>query len=325
MAPRTRYFLVGSGLVIVIGLCTGLVAYYGGVPGRAARLTELSYVPNTASAVGYADVADILGSPFHQQLRQLLPSGDDKGKFQAETGIDVEHDIDSVVAVASGQGPTGFGGLVLVRGRFDQAKIEAVVVGHGATAATHRNVRLLIAPNETNNGMPEQVPVIAFLEPGLVAFGTRSAVEQSIDAAATNSGAGQDSEIFAAVSGVERSGNAWFVARADSLAADSALPAVLKQHLGGVRWIAVGADIDSGVRAVVRAETQDLQAAQDLRAVVNGAIAAARLITSRDARLDAALNSVQTSGNGSTVQVEFTVPAEFLELVKEKGAWPAVH
>jgi len=58
MSSRTRYFLIGSSLVVVVGLCTGLVAYYNGsAPGSStARLPELAYLPADASAVAYADV-----------------------------------------------------------------------------------------------------------------------------------------------------------------------------------------------------------------------------------------------------------------------------
>jgi hypothetical protein len=323
MAPRTRYFLVGSGLVVVIGLCSGLVAYYAGAPGRSARLSELAYVPRTANALAYADVADIIDSPFHQHLRQLMPAGNDRSEFQNETGIDVERDIDSVIAAMHGRTHSGLNGLVLVRGRFDQSKIEATATGHGAVAEAYRNVKLLVAPGDP--GEASGRPTIAFLEPGLLAFGARDAVRQGLDAAAEGAGANQDSELMAAVSGVERSGNAWFVARADAMASDASVPDVIRQHIAGVRWLAAGANVDRGVRAMVRADTRDNETAQNLRAVVNGAVAAARLLSSRDARLDAILNSIQTSGSGSTVELEFTLPAEFLELAKETGHWPTVH
>ena len=46
MASRTRYFLIGSALVVVVGLCTGLVAYYSGaLPGRTTAMAEFDYLP----------------------------------------------------------------------------------------------------------------------------------------------------------------------------------------------------------------------------------------------------------------------------------------
>ena len=36
MTKRTRYLMAGAARVLVVGLCTGLVAYYGGFPALSA-------------------------------------------------------------------------------------------------------------------------------------------------------------------------------------------------------------------------------------------------------------------------------------------------
>ena len=45
MTKRTRYFVFGSVTVLLVGLCTGLVAYYTGMPmgafGQSSGLSEL--------------------------------------------------------------------------------------------------------------------------------------------------------------------------------------------------------------------------------------------------------------------------------------------
>ena len=60
MTAKTRYFLFGSVLVLVVGLSIGLVAYYGGMPeGLFAGQQgpeELKYVPADATVVAYANV-----------------------------------------------------------------------------------------------------------------------------------------------------------------------------------------------------------------------------------------------------------------------------
>ena len=56
MTQRTRYFMFGSALVILVSLCTGLVAYYSGnLPLRASSVgpAELAYVSSDATAVAY--------------------------------------------------------------------------------------------------------------------------------------------------------------------------------------------------------------------------------------------------------------------------------
>src|SRR6187402_3262535 len=120
MNQRTRYFLIGSAFVVLVGLCTGIVAYYGGdlVAGRAAT-PEFSYLPPDATGVAFVDVQEIMKSGFAQKLRQFLPTGEDKDRLAAQLGVDLERDIDSVVASMSGGGPES--GVVVLRGRFDAA------------------------------------------------------------------------------------------------------------------------------------------------------------------------------------------------------------
>lgn len=325
MAPKTRYFLVGSALVVVVGLCTGLVAYYSSsLPGRSAARVEFTYLPADAAAVAYANVSDIMASEFSQHVRQLLPTGENKAKFEAETGIDIERDIDTVTMAMTGAAPSDGGALVVVRGRFDAAKIEALAVAHGATAAEYRTVRVLSGPEGQSAA---GTPAVAFLEDGLIALGSRDSLHKAIDASADSRSAMGDQELMDAVAGIERSGNAWFVGRTEAVSQHPGVPDAVRQQLTGVRWVAVGADIQQGVRGRLRAVARDDQAAADLRGVVNGIISAARLMANSDARLQSALSSIQTSGTGSTVEVEFALPAELLELARDmhqlEGGLPA--
>ncbi len=106
MTRSTRYFLVGSALVITLGLGTGLLAYYNGnlplgLSGRSADV-ELAYLPADSAAVGFADVHAIMNSEFRQKLRQVLPTGEELGKFKDELGVDIERDIDTVSAAYLG-------------------------------------------------------------------------------------------------------------------------------------------------------------------------------------------------------------------------------
>src|SRR5688572_32531365 len=106
MNRTSRLFLMGSGFVLAAGLGTGLVAYYGSglsalaSPGQAGGPQELKYVPEAAAIVAYANVRDVMNSEFRQKIRTVLPDHDTKGQeeFQRETGINIEQDIDYVLA-----------------------------------------------------------------------------------------------------------------------------------------------------------------------------------------------------------------------------------
>src|SRR4026207_311535 len=105
MTKKTRYFLAGSAAVLAAGLGTGLVAYYTGgfQPVSASAVSnELRYVPADATLVAYADVRAIMGSEPRARLKQLMPMHEQgQQEFRAHTGIDIERDIDYVVASLS--------------------------------------------------------------------------------------------------------------------------------------------------------------------------------------------------------------------------------
>src|SRR5215207_3428967 len=124
MTKKTRYFMAGSAAVLAGGLCTGLVAFYAGgfQPVSAAPVAnELRYVPSDSAVVAYADVRSIMDSELRLRLKAAMPMHE-KGQeeFRAQTGIDIEKDIDYVVAAASGATPEA-GGLIVARGRFQDS------------------------------------------------------------------------------------------------------------------------------------------------------------------------------------------------------------
>ena len=75
MTAKTRYFLFGSVLVLILGLSIGLVAYYGGMPSSLFSSqrgpAELKYVPGDAAVVAYANVRDVMNSELRQRLRKF--------------------------------------------------------------------------------------------------------------------------------------------------------------------------------------------------------------------------------------------------------------
>ena len=190
MTKKTRYFMAGSAAVLVLGLCTGLVAYYGGgfqALSASSGPNELNYVPAGATLVAYADVRAIMDSDLRQRLKQALGGHEEQGQkeFQEQTGIDIERDIDYVVAAMTSLNPAGGppAGLVIANGRFDVVKLETLAREHGGTVADYQGKRLVMSPSEIDvNGEKKPLPhqiTMAFLEPGVVAVG-ESAAEGAI-------------------------------------------------------------------------------------------------------------------------------------------------
>jgi hypothetical protein len=328
MSTRTRYFMVGSALVLVLGLCTGLVAYYNGdlpLLTSSGGPAELAYLPAGTAGVAYANVHAIMTSAFRQKLRQVLPTGEEKDKFQKETSIDIEKDIDTVLAGFKGADPSDHAAVILVRGRFNQGQIEALVREHGGSVTEYRGKRLMLTHElpgmgSTSADAPKDAPThttggLAFLESGLVALGEQASLEQAIDARATGQNVTKNAELMKFVTGIDATNNAWVVGQMDAVVNSSAVPQQAKDQLATVQWFEITARIDAGVSGMVRAEARDDQAGEDLRSVVRGGLAAAHLMTSKDPKMDNLLNSLQLSGTGKTVALSFTVSPDMLDMI----------
>lgn len=330
MSQRTRYFMIGSALVMVLGLGVGAVAYYNGNLPLKSRMgpEEFAYLPADATAVAYANVSAIMASQFTQKLREVLPTGEEKAKMQAELGIDIERDIDSVIAGTNGGGP-GDNGIVLVRGRFNQGHLEALGVQHGGVAQDYKGKKLIVFANhyDGRDPVPGNHPfgTVAFLEPGLIAFGDRTVIERAIDSKETAQDITKNADLMKLIGEVQAGSDAWVVGNFDAIRQNANMPTEIRQHIPAVQWLAVSVNVNGGLNGVLRAEARDEKSGEELRAVVNGALAAGRLVSGQDKRIEAMLNAVQVSGTGKTATLSFTVPPEILDIINGVAAMKNLH
>jgi len=332
MTSQTRYAVFGGTALLGAGLAVGLAAYFVGMPAVGALSgapAELAYVPAEASLVAFADVREFMGSDLHQQLRELTPgpaAAEARGRqwFQDTTGIDVERDVEYVLAylpagVEQGRHDQG---LVLVRGRFDQPRVEQLLERHGAVAETYRGKRLMVRRFEEPGvpapdagapvppGAPRPEMAVGFIQAGLVAVGTRAALVQAID---LESGAGVDITRNDAVMALVREADdshAWAVGRFDTLLADAHVPVEVASRLPPVTYFAASGTIDAGLSGRVRMEARDAEAAQQLNEVVRGFVALAKLQSGSNPEVGAFLQSIQLRSEETTVELSFAVPSD---------------
>jgi hypothetical protein len=321
MTRNTRYFFAGSAAVLVAGLCTGLVAYYGGGFQALSASTgpiELRYVPPDAAVIAYADVAAIMNSELRLRIKEVMPM-QEKGQeeFQQETGIDIERDIQYVVAAVT---PGTHSALLVARGNFNPTNLENLAVQHGGVVETYREKRLVSKAQISDDG--EKGGTLAFLEPGLVAIGDTVTVKRAIDAQLTATSIIGNDEMMTFVKDIEAGNNAWAVGRFDVLTAHAKLPEQIARQIPPVKWFAAAGHINGGLTGMVRVEANDDEAAELFRRQVNGALAFGEMVGRSDPRASAVLKTVQMSGSGKTVQLSFTLPGELLQLVLPKS--PAV-
>ena len=343
MTVRTRYFVIVSLLVVGVGLGTGLMAYYVGFPTSAFLVTggpeELRYLPSTSTVVAYADVREVMASELRQRLREsFATSAQENGQreFQELTGINIETDIDRVVASLETSGsPTTnrMGtGVVLARGRFDEVKIEGLMREHGAHMDVYKGKRLITAetpkpptPPDSQSQIPAVPPIpqtpptfsLTFVETGLVAVGTTALVQHVVDlhtgggaSAVTNEG------LMERVKAIGTGSNVWAVGRFDVLRAQANLPEAVAERLPPITWFAVSGRINGGIEALLSAEARDEVSANNLRDVVRGFLALAKLQTSAKPEYQRFVDSLQLSGTGKTVALSVDVPAQVFDALR---------
>lgn len=324
MTKRTRIFLFASAGVLIAVLATGLVAWASGAAAvGAGGPDELAYVPGTARMVAYADVRQVMNSQLRDRFRQYQrgnPSGPDS--LEARTGIDFERDVDRVLVASidsngrlllpptAGTGAAGPGrgwSLLIARGRFDAVRIEGLMQQQGARVEQYRGKRLVSIKDESHDA------ALAFAEPGLVLFGADAGVRGALDAKAGAVNAiGGNREFMAMIDGVAE-GTAWSVAKFDSLAGSTPIPDAVVNQLPPINWLAASGRIDSGLHGLVRAEAQDEQSAQNLRDVVQGFLALARLQSTREPAYKGVIDSVALNADGKSVSLSFDVTPAALD------------
>jgi hypothetical protein len=251
-------------------------------------------------------------------------------EFKDETGIDIEQDVDRVVACLEPQpGGSGEGrGLVLARGRFDEVKIESLMRDHGASVDTYKGKRLIIAmpPSGAQRPAPSGKLVVSFIEPGLAAVGSEALVRSAVDLQSGSGGITTNGELMDLLRSVdEESRTVWAVGRFDALAQGRALPPQLAAQIPAITWFSVSGRVDDALSGEIRADTRDDDAAKNLRDVVQGFVGLARLQANARPELKAALDSVQLGGTGKTVTLSFTVPPAAFDLLPTDGNSRRAH
>jgi hypothetical protein len=341
MTKRTRYFMLGSASVLAVGLSIGLVAYFGGFPtgafSRPSALDELRYVPGDATVVAYANVREVMGSQFRQRFKAMgAKEGPGQEEFFRQTGIDIERDIDYVVAgllspderqpgqtdvPTAAAGASKQGSVVLVRGRFDDAKLNALINEKQAVTSEYRGKRI-VQPGPAHGAVGGTVPVLAFMEAGLLAVGDDTTVRRAIDTQQGGENITSNAQMMSLINDSQGSGNAWAVGRFDALRSRAPIPDAVSGQIPPIDSFAVVGHINGGLSGTFRAETRDAESAENLREVVRGFLALFRMQAGSKPEMQQLLQSLQLGGSGTTVALSFVIPIEIIEALGSKVRTP---
>ena len=316
---KTRYFVIVSLLILTVGLGTGLVAYYVGFPVGSAQSTpvELRLIPHNASLVAYADVHAVMVSEVRQRLLQVLPTpSSGQQDFESQTGIKIDSDVDRLVAclIPAPQDAQNLplAGMALVRGRFNEAKIESLMRSHGAHVEDYKGKRLIIANVPMGPAGSTSSLSLAFLEPGLVAAGNTGMIRQAVDLEGGGDNVTNNDEVMNFVRTFDGS-NAWAVGRFDALTSQARLPQGMASQIPPITWFSASGRVDGGLTGTFRADTRDDESAGSLRDLLRGIVAFAKLQTGSHPELKPMIDSLQLGGTGKTVTLAFDLTPEMFD------------
>jgi hypothetical protein len=110
-------------------------------------------------------------------------------------------------------------------------------------------------------------------------------------------------------------GNVWAVGRFDDLRASARLPEQIASQIPPITWFSLSSRIDTGIRASVRADSRDAQAATNLRDVLRGFVALAKLQAGNKPEFQAVVQSIELGGSDKTVTLSFAVPGEVFDAI----------
>ena len=310
MTKRTRLFVAIAAGILMVGLGTGLLASYMGVQNLTLiggnGPEEFAYVAADTQVLGFANVRAVMDSDVRRKLMELHPGAGNADQFQERTGINIETDIDSVLAaVPSNTFDEKSPPLVLARGRFDQVRLEGFARDEGGVVEDYKGKRLITHDNFA----------VAFVEPGLVALGGPAAVRRAIDTkldGAANVTA--NAELMQLVKDIDN-GTVWGVARLDSLPSMN-IPDELKSKIPAISWLSAKGLINGGIEGLLRVEARDETAAQDLRQVIQGFVALGRMqVGPEHPEISDFISSLQLTGQGKTVSLGFAVPSAMIDVL----------
>ena len=329
---KTRYFVAVASAILAIGLGTGLVASYMGLPvsvfSSAAGPDELQYVPADAAVVAYANVRDVMNSQFRQRFKNIEPSQNDKNQFEEKTGLNLEQDVDSVIAAVMpkdnlANNPAG-AFLILPTARYQPARLEALAIEHGADVSEYQGKRLITHHEKNANGdASHEDMAFGFVEADLVAFGSLATVKASIDAHASNRNIVSNNDMMKLVNEIDNA-NAWAVGRFDAIASKAGIPTEIASAMPQISWFSAAGHINGGVSGTFKAETKDDATAQNLRDVMRGFLAMAKMQAGTKPGMQQLADSLVLSGDGKNVALSFAIPTEVLDVLEgmAKGRHP---
>lgn len=327
---RSRLVVLASTLIVGAGALTAVGALYLD-PARAAvgpLPAEGLALPADAQFVMGIDVRRFVASPFYARFGEEHAAARPQAfaEMEEKTGINPERDVDAIYVAGrkgSGKGRDG-DGVVIVLGTFDRYKVSrAIETSHkGATSTKYQGTPVYLF-EESRAG--RKAGAVAFLDDHTLVMGSRTGVEQAIDARADGQGLRSNAAMTALLETVRPGSTFWMVGDQSVLAQmPKGLPGPggdgQAMNLPPLKTVVVTGDLDPVVSFEAIGEAADAVAAQNLADVVRGFVALASLQASQKPELKQLASGVSVTTDANKVRIAARFPYELLDALRPKKA-----
>jgi hypothetical protein len=265
---------------ISLAVCLGLLDAYWRWHDAGSRTRDfvLSAMPPDASAVLFADLAELRGTPFAAAFYNWIPKNQadpEYAQFLRETGFDYERDLDRVaIAVTKTEKESKL--FAVAEGRFDHKKIEAYASRSGTREIRGGREILTVPLSDSAHKIS-----FAFLSKEEVALTDAGELTAFLAPLPNTTDAREWRERF-----TREAGSPVFAVIRQDAAAGSALAArtpggfqspQLSGLLDQLQWITLaGKPQDSALRIVAEGECSSDQTARQLADLLNGVLVLAQ-------------------------------------------------
>ncbi len=328
---RSRLVILASTLIVGAGALTAVGALYLD-PARAAvgpLPAEGLALPADAQFVMGIDVRRFVASPFYARFGEEHAAARPQAfaEMEEKTGINPERDVDAIY-VAGRKGP-GKGrdddGVVIVVGTFDRYKVSrAIETSHkGATSTKYQGTPVYLFEASRAG---RKAGAVAFLDDHTLVMGSRTGVEQTIDARSGDGLGLRSNAAMTALLETVRPGSTFWMVGDQSVLAHMPMGITGSggdgqvMNLPPLKTVVVTGDLDPVVSFEAIGEAADDAAAQNLADVVRGFVALATLQASQKPELKQLASGVSITTDANRVRIAARFPYELLDSLRPKKA-----
>jgi len=286
------------------------------LPAKAADPQLLNLVMPDVKVLAGVNVDQAKTSPFGQYvLSQMHTSDTDMQKLITLTGFDPTRDVGELLVATNGTPNTG---LAMARGNFDAGRITAAATAHGAVTEQYGEATIIKDPKNTHG--------VSFLSASLVVAGDLDGVKAAIDR--QKAPAPFSSSLAVQVSQWSTTQDAWAISAVppSSLKPPAGAPNLpgLTNGQGGpfqtIQSAAGGVKFGNLVVVKAQAVSDNAQDATQMSDALKLLANLAAMQAGNDPTAAALAQSLQITTQGSTVNVQLSMPEDQLQQILKPKA-----